>query len=120
MEILERVEGWIFPWKSGPACYFCGGRESKGTKLRLYDFEDVLACQECLSLPYYLVESIYWRDYPEKAPPCKHCGNHVPPEQLESAVRRDWFFCGGCADDPRVMLHWERVRRRLWERCSKD
>ena len=55
----------------------------------------------------------YWHEHPEDVPACRNCGKTVPPEQLQPAVLRDWYFCPECKADPEVIRHHEELLEQM-------
>ncbi len=54
----------------------------------------------------------YWHEHPEEVPVCKNCCKSIPPEQLEAAVLRDWYFCPECVSKPEVIRHFEALEQK--------
>jgi len=122
LKILEWAKEWVRSWPPGPACYFCNASQSDEPRFILFRYDDLPICTDCLRLPstFGALDSMYWDEYPEAIPLCRHCRKVVPPDQLEQAVRTDWYFCQGCAYESDVILYWKRIRRRLWKRRAKE
>ena len=86
-------------------CHVCGFRIMR-------EYRGVEVCTGCERKPevFRCLDLEYWREHPDRVPPCKHCGKAVPPEQLEHVLCDDWYLCPACASNREVLRYYDELR----------
>jgi hypothetical protein len=114
---MVRILGWeirrIIPDRK---CCACNAREWGLIPARLREYRGKDVCYMCWGWKVFdQLDAELWSRRPDLVPPCRHCGQAVPPEQLERKVIQDMYFCLECAADSEVIRYWERSNEE-WSR----